>query len=116
MRFEMPALPEHETAALRVERDRALCVFLHKRLAEVAAHGCGAEIKALAGIEDALAEFETRHAPLRDPSGYFGGQMDALGWVLRCVAFSTFSRHPEFQDGFRPDATVTPPIDVKAHR
>lgn len=88
--------------------DRALAVFLRKRIAEADAYGCAAEQKALAGVTEVLAEFEEKHPRQAQMAhdDFFTAQIDTLRWVLRCVATGAFSAHPEFQPAFNPSVPV----------
>ncbi|MFI7396223.1 hypothetical protein [Streptomyces tendae] len=88
-----------------LDRDRALIVFLKERIAERAKVAEEAEERLLAGVARALAEFEEKFEhPHRDDDrhSHFAGQMQALGWSLRCTAFAAFSTHPDFRQDFRP--------------
>lgn len=86
-----------------LDRDRALIGFLKDRIAERAKAAEEAEEQHLAGVARVLAEFEEKFDhPHRDERDYFAGQMQALGWSLRCAAFAVFSTHPDFREDFRP--------------
>ncbi|WP_328973887.1 MULTISPECIES: hypothetical protein [unclassified Streptomyces] len=106
---QRPVLPRVSSAVTDVPvMDRALAVFLRKRIAEADAYGCAAEQKALAGVGEVLAEFEAkhpRHAQMAHDD-FFTAQIDTLRWVLRCVATGAFSAHPEFQPVFNPSIPV----------
>ncbi|MYS32578.1 hypothetical protein K388_07224 [Streptomyces sp. KhCrAH-43] len=86
------------------DRDRALAAFIKARIAERAPVAEEREERLLAGVQRGLLEFEERiEHPHRDDAGsFFSGQMQALGWSLRCVAFAAFSMHPDFRQDFRP--------------
>lgn len=103
---------------MKLERDRALGGFLRQRIADVGLHGCGAERKALAGVAQALQEFEEKCERLAGmaPDDYFTAQIDTLRWVLQCVASGTFSSHPEFLAGFRPSraSAITALMEVRS--
>ncbi|MGA5643314.1 hypothetical protein ACPCTN_31810 [Streptomyces cinereoruber] len=100
LKFQMAV--QHEAG---VDRDRALVAFLKARLAERSKVADGAEQRLLAGVHRPLLEFEEKFEhPHRDDDrhSFFAGQMQALGWSLRCMAFAAFSEHPDFRQDFRP--------------
>ncbi|MEU5091082.1 hypothetical protein [Streptomyces sp. NPDC021356] len=88
-----------------LDRDRALVAFLKARIAERAKVAEEEEERLLAGVNRSLLEFEEKFEhPHRDDDrhSHFAGQMQALGWSLRCTAFAAFSGHPDFRQDFRP--------------
>ncbi|MEV6397340.1 hypothetical protein AB0M39_21635 [Streptomyces sp. NPDC051907] len=87
-----------------LERDRMLAAFLRRCITGLEADGSAAVERALADVLDTLlTEFEEKHERAADMNcDYFTGQIDTLGWVLRCVAAGAFSQHPSFEDDFRP--------------
>jgi hypothetical protein len=83
-----------------LDRDRALVAFLKARIAERAKVAEGEEERRLAGVHRTLLEFEEKFEhPHRDDDrhSHFAGQMQTLGWSLRCTAFAAFSEHPDFR-------------------
>ncbi|MFF1733722.1 hypothetical protein [Streptomyces sp. NPDC058247] len=102
MKFEMVV---GSYATTELERDRALIAFCRSRIAERVDDADKGERLLLAGVQRVLDEFaEKFEHPHRHEqrSGFFTGQMDTLGWALRCVAFSAFSEHPDFRMEFKP--------------
>ncbi|MFF8809862.1 hypothetical protein [Streptomyces omiyaensis] len=89
---------------VELDRDRALVGFLKDRIAERAKAAEEAEEQLLAGVARVLAEFEEKiEHPHRydEQNDYFAGQLQALGWSLRCAA-AAFPAHPDFREDFRP--------------
>ncbi|TGN72245.1 hypothetical protein E5083_30390 [Streptomyces bauhiniae] len=87
-----------------LDRDRALVAFLKARIAERAKVAEEEEERLLAGVNRSLLEFEEKFEhPHRDDDrrSFFAGQIQALGWSLRCAA-AAFSAHPDFREDFRP--------------
>ncbi|MFE9613170.1 hypothetical protein [Streptomyces sp. NPDC006012] len=87
-----------------LDRDRALVAFLTERIKERAKVAEEGEEQMLAGVSRVLAEFEEKiEHPHRydEQNDYFAGQLQALGWSLRCAA-AAFSEHPDFREDFRP--------------
>ncbi|MEU6618624.1 hypothetical protein [Streptomyces parvus] len=87
-----------------LDRDRALVAFLKARIAEQGEVAGDGEERLLAGVAQCLLEFEEKFDhPHRgdDRYSFFAGQLQALGWSLRCTA-AVFSGHPDFQENFRP--------------
>ncbi|MEW2615146.1 hypothetical protein AB0937_34180 [Streptomyces sp. NPDC047880] len=88
----------------KLDRDRALVAFLRARIAERAPTADERERQLLAGTQRVLDEFAANfeRAAKVEHTDYFPGQIDALGWSLRCTAFAAFSEHPDFQMDFKP--------------
>jgi hypothetical protein len=93
-------------------RDQRFARFLTKRLAEAEMLGCClAELKALAGVQDVLAEWlAQRELATGDDDGQRLSRIATLGWTLRTIAHSLWAGHPEWELAFHPGAT-RPPID-----
>lgn len=88
----------------KLDRDRALVAFLRARIAERAPTTDERERQLLAGTKKVLDEFAANfeRAMQVEPTDYFLGQIDALGWSLRCTTFAAYSEHPDFQMDFKP--------------
>ncbi len=94
LKFELVVHGDEDT----LDRDRALVAFLNARIAERSKAATAEEKGLLAGLRHSLLEFEEKFQhPHRDddPHSFFAGQLQALGWSLRCVAFAAFSGHPD---------------------
>ncbi|WP_329020978.1 hypothetical protein [Streptomyces sp. NBC_01601] len=87
-----------------LDRDRALVAFMQARISERAETADKDERRLLVGVDRVLQEFSANfeRAVLAERDDYFPGQIDALGWSLRCTAFAAFSEHPDFRMDFKP--------------
>lgn len=87
-----------------LDRDRALVAFMQARISERAEAADKDEQRLLVGVHRVLQEFSANfeRAVLAERDDYFPGQIDALGWSLRCTAFAAFSEHPHFRMDFKP--------------
>ncbi|RPK32443.1 hypothetical protein EES39_38815 [Streptomyces sp. ADI92-24] len=84
-----------------LDRDRALVAFMQARISERAEVADKDEQRLLVGVHRVLQEFSANFERA-ERGDYFPGQIDALGWSLRCTAFAAFSEHPDFRMEFKP--------------
>lgn len=91
-----------------LDRDRGLVAFLRERLAERSDTATSEERALLAAVGRMLAVFDgdfevaAQGDPADSQACERAGRSDALGWALRCVAFSAFSEHRDFHPSWRP--------------
>ncbi|MDT0466142.1 hypothetical protein [Streptomyces gibsoniae] len=90
-------------------RDQRFARFFGGRLADAELCGSAAERRTAADITDLFREWLT----LREVAGGEGGceqdaTTNALGWLLRWVAFMEWAGHPQWELGFHPAAYRAP--------
>ncbi|MGW3154612.1 hypothetical protein [Streptomyces sp. NPDC001089] len=106
-------VPEPRDAAWSLARDRRLAVFIRARLRMVERTGCAAEFKALGWVLTVLPAWAAaREREATDPTA--AACLEALGWVLRHAAHSCWSRHPEWEPAFHPQAVAPHCVEVSA--
>ncbi|MER6684630.1 hypothetical protein [Streptomyces olivaceoviridis] len=82
-------------------------LFLARCLARTEATGCTAERQLAIGVRSVVTEWREKREIELTASGNEVGVRTALGWALRCMAYSAWRTAPGWEVAFHPQAVIT---------